>query len=68
MLPELWLYQLKLGFSGSPHLLIAEPKGHVTPEEFGVTRSIALDLELEIGDAPELRRSHTMLLEKPGVD
>ena len=45
-------------------LLLSEPRGHVTMDEFNSTKSIAESAGFNIVGLPEIRRSHSVLLEK----
>jgi len=45
-------------------LLIAEPKGHVTVDDFAETIAVALSLGLVANEAPTVWRSHTALFAK----
>jgi len=49
----------------SGKFLLAEPKGHVTFNEFKKTLSIAQELGLKLIDSPVISLSHAALLEKP---
>jgi len=44
--------------------LIAEPKGHVTVDDFAETVAVALSLGLVANEAPTVWRSHTALFAK----
>jgi SAM-dependent methyltransferase len=46
-------------------LLIAEPKGHVSGEALEETVAIAEKAGLSVIDRPDIKRSRTVLLEKP---
>jgi ubiquinone/menaquinone biosynthesis C-methylase UbiE len=45
-------------------LLISEPRGHVTKEEFEITLSFAQNVGMKIKDTPVIRGSYSVLLEK----
>lgn len=47
------------------HLLIAEPAGHVSHDDFGRTLEIASTCGLEPAGSPTIRRSHSAVLQKP---
>ncbi|MBI5868791.1 MAG: class I SAM-dependent methyltransferase [candidate division Zixibacteria bacterium] len=47
------------------HLLIAEPAGHVSHDDFGRTLEIASACGLEPAGSPTIRRSHSTVLRKP---
>ena len=49
-------------------LLVAEPRGHVTDQDFDDTRLAARQIGFRLLDGPLFRRSHTVLLEKPAGD
>lgn len=59
--PERFLEQCRAVLGPGGKLLIAEPRGHVKPEDFETTRSIVLGLDFTPGEPPQLRRSHTLL-------
>ena len=46
-------------------LLIVEPSGHVTDEEFASTIEIVRSLDLTEGDPPRIWRSHTAVFSRP---
>jgi 2-polyprenyl-3-methyl-5-hydroxy-6-metoxy-1,4-benzoquinol methylase len=46
-------------------LLIAEPRGHVPEQAFGATVAAAEKAGLSVIDRPDIKRSRTVLLEKP---
>jgi len=45
-------------------LLLSEPKGHVTKEDFEVSRAIAHGIGFRVAGRPDIRRSHSLLLSK----
>ena len=45
-------------------LLIAEPTGHVSDEEFKQTTLLAIELGLDVIDSPRIRRSRSALLSR----
>ena len=45
-------------------MLISEPTGHVSEEEFAQTAAIGKDLGLQAVDAPHIRRSRSLVLKK----
>lgn len=47
-------------------MLLAEPRGHVSTEDFARTLEAAASAGLRGIDAPSIRGSRTALLEKPG--
>jgi len=47
------------------HLLLAEPKGHVIPEDFAQTLDAAASAGLSAVERPSIRGSHAVLLQKP---
>jgi 2-polyprenyl-3-methyl-5-hydroxy-6-metoxy-1,4-benzoquinol methylase len=49
-------------------LLIAEPRGHVSGDDFEKTRRVALECGLDELPSPALRRSRAVLLERPRED
>jgi ubiquinone/menaquinone biosynthesis C-methylase UbiE len=49
-------------------LLIAEPSGHVSADDFKETISTAVDLGLERYDAPAIRKCRTALFSKPRAE
>ena len=61
-LKQIW-HTLKPG----ARLLVAEPRGHVTEEQFDDTRRAALGLGFATIDEPSYRKSWTLLLERPGT-
>jgi len=46
-------------------LLLIEPKGHVTNEEFQETKDLAFDVGFTECDKLQLRKSHALVLEAP---
>jgi ubiquinone/menaquinone biosynthesis C-methylase UbiE len=62
--PERFLQQCRAVLRPGGLLLIAEPRGHVKPEEIEATLRLTLDLGFDVLDAPELRCSYTLLLKK----
>ncbi len=50
----------------SGRMLVLEPRGHVSPADFQCTVSIARENGLQAVGDPRVRRSLTVLLEKPG--
>jgi hypothetical protein len=44
--------------------LVAEPRGHVSEEEFGMTVSVAEQKDFKVIDKPRIGRSQVVLLEK----
>jgi 2-polyprenyl-3-methyl-5-hydroxy-6-metoxy-1,4-benzoquinol methylase len=48
------------------HLLILEPRGHVSDDEFAATRKLVLDEGLIEQTPPKLRRSHTLVVQRQG--
>ncbi|MGA2623747.1 MAG: class I SAM-dependent methyltransferase [Bacteroidota bacterium] len=49
-------------------LMLSEPKGHVTQEDFQLTLSIARNLGFKILESPEIRRSHSAVLQKSRME
>jgi SAM-dependent methyltransferase len=45
-------------------LLLAEPRGHVTPQEFDAELQEAAKAGFTVGERPSIRRSHAALLKK----
>ncbi len=45
-------------------LLLAEPAGHIKPDEFSETVAIAEKAGLAVVDWPEIRKSHSVVLQK----
>ena len=45
-------------------ILIAEPRGHISEEEFEITRRRAVEAGFSECEAPEIKKSHTLLCEK----
>jgi len=49
-------------------LMLSEPKGHVTQEDFESTLSIARGLGFKILESPEVRRSHSVVFQKTRME
>lgn len=48
-------------------LLLAEPRGHVTAEGFRSSVAVAEQAGFQISDRPDIRRSQSVLLTRPGA-
>jgi 2-polyprenyl-3-methyl-5-hydroxy-6-metoxy-1,4-benzoquinol methylase len=63
--PRRFLRDSSAALRPAGHLLIAEPWGHVSVEDFAATRQLALDCGLKEREHPSLRRSHVALFARP---
>ncbi|MBP2642932.1 MAG: Methyltransferase type 11 [Firmicutes bacterium] len=65
-LPNVNSFFLEISRSLKPEacLLLVEPTGHVSNEQFEMELKIASQVELEVIDRPSIRRSHSALLKK----
>ncbi|MGC2062902.1 MAG: hypothetical protein WA610_07970 [Thermodesulfovibrionales bacterium] len=48
-------------------LLLAEPRGHVSKQDFERTVSVAQSRGFEVAGDPDIRRSHAVLLRAVGI-
>ena len=64
---KLFFGQLKNILASGGNILVAEPKMHVTPEEFQKTIEIAREAGLRVCGQPVIRFSRTVLLENDTV-
>ena len=63
--PQAFLQQIHAALRPGGTFLLAEPKGHVSEEQFGETLDSAKKVGLEIAERPTaMGRSHTALLKK----
>jgi 2-polyprenyl-3-methyl-5-hydroxy-6-metoxy-1,4-benzoquinol methylase len=63
--PARFLEQIRDALRPGGRLLIAEPSGHVSADEFASTRRIVQDLGLDELEPPALRRSSVLLAQRP---
>jgi ubiquinone/menaquinone biosynthesis C-methylase UbiE len=56
--------QLHGTLKSTGHLLVIEPKGHVSEEDFNETIAISLENGFEMAGSPEISRSRAILLKK----
>jgi SAM-dependent methyltransferase len=59
-----FLEQIHTALRPGSHLLLAEPAGHVTEDEFNLTLDAADHAGFEIVSRPTIRRSRTVLLQR----
>jgi ubiquinone/menaquinone biosynthesis C-methylase UbiE len=59
-----FLSEIYKSLKGAGRLLISEPKGHVNVDEFDVTLSTARNVGFKIVNTLDIKRSHSILLEK----
>jgi ubiquinone/menaquinone biosynthesis C-methylase UbiE len=62
--PEALIHQIHSLLKKGGHLLVAEPRGHVSSEEFDDTLRWSAEAGFRTVDRPAIGRSHAALLEK----
>lgn len=63
--PQSFLTQCRDVLRPGGKLLLLEPKGHVSEEDFEATRQLALDVGFSDGDRSQIKKSLMLVLEKP---
>ena len=63
--PESFITECAATLAPGGHLLIAEPRGHVTEEEFTAACELARATGLIDAEAPHLKKSLTAVFQRP---